>query len=108
MQEPDFLCHDNSEDDVAPSVYGDIYGKIRTEKDSQSTSARVTDYGRINTILSNAACPILQRQGGFSSTLRLNVVIQVVDSRGDVQPFRGLGKRLERHLQPPRTFGEPS
>ncbi|KAH3916821.1 hypothetical protein HBH56_063490 [Parastagonospora nodorum] len=111
------------EDEVPPPAYGDIYGEIRSEKDGIGTSANVTDDGRVNirvnqlnrrlsqvfsTTLHQQTQRVeddLPRSTNVSSSLAsaegaslppcLNVVIQVVGSRGDVQPFIALGKVLK-------------
>jgi UDP:flavonoid glycosyltransferase YjiC (YdhE family) len=118
----DLLTHDTGEDFTPPPAYGDTYGEIRNEKDG--ASARVTDDGRVNIRinqvnrrLSQIFTPALRQQtqnvqdngpppppyippslGGKEGELPpppMNVVIQVVGSRGDVQPFVALGKVLK-------------
>ncbi|CAM1507774.1 Fc.00g046220.m01.CDS01 [Cosmosporella sp. VM-42] len=125
LQQADFLAHYAAEDDdVPPPAYGDTYGEIRNEKDGLGTSARVTDDGRVNIRinqfnqrLSQLLTPALRQQVESIQDSRpppppyippslggeervpppppLNVVIQVVGSRGDVQPFVALGKVLK-------------
>ncbi|OQE93072.1 hypothetical protein PENNAL_c0006G03456 [Penicillium nalgiovense] len=41
--------------------------------------------------------PQPEPSGDFGCSLELNIVIQVVGSRGDVQPFVALGNELQRH-----------
>ncbi|WPG99033.1 Hypothetical protein R9X50_00183800 [Acrodontium crateriforme] len=111
-------------EDAPPPAYGDIYGEI-SEKGGLGTGARVTDDGRVNITINplnrrlsqvfNPALrqhiqraedsqpapplpyipPSLGGEGGVSPPPSLNVVIQVVGSRGDVQPFVALGKVLK-------------
>lgn len=124
LQETDLITPDSTDEFVAPPAYGDIYGEIRKEKDGLGTSAYVTDDGRVNIRinqfnrrLSQIFTPALQQHvqsvedsrpppppyippslGGKEGVLPpppLNVVIQVVGSRGDVQPFVALGKVLK-------------
>ncbi|KAI8724258.1 Glyco-transf-28 domain-containing protein [Fusarium sp. LHS14.1] len=112
----------NPEDDVPPPAYGDTYGEVRNEKDAPGTSACVTDDGRVNIRinhlnrrLSQIFTPALRQEitednrpppppyippslggeEGVPPPPPLNVVIQVVGSRGDVQPFVALGKVLK-------------
>lgn len=113
----------DTEDEIPPPAYGDIYGEIRSEKDGMGTRAYVTDDGRVNIRinqlnrrLSQVFGPDLHQQAqrvkdtlppsinipsslasaeGASLPPCLNVVIQVVGSRGDVQPFIALGKVLK-------------
>ncbi|USP81242.1 glycosyltransferase family 1 protein [Curvularia clavata] len=103
-----------AEDDVPPP-YGDTYGEIHDdETNGTGSSAVVTDDGRVNIRinqlnrrLSQIFTPdpnknIQDAQDGPSISPsskhpipRLNIVIQVVGSRGDVQPFVALGKVLK-------------
>ncbi|EEA22134.1 conserved hypothetical protein [Talaromyces marneffei ATCC 18224] len=111
------------EDDVPLPAYGKIYGEIRDEQNGTDTSACLTDDGRVNIRighfnrhLSQVFTPALRQHvqdvqddiplppyippslGGDKSVPPpppLNVVIQVVGSRGDVQPFVALGKVLK-------------
>lgn len=116
-----------SDQDLPPPAYGDAYGEIRNEKAGLSTSALVTDDGRVNIRinqlnrrLSQVFIPALRQEQldsqdadalpppppyippslggkpGLPPPPPLNVVIQVVGSRGDVQPFVALGKVLKQ------------
>jgi len=114
----------NSEQDVPPPAYGEHYGNITQEQEGFGTDASVADDGRVNIRitqrnrrLSNLLVPTLgqlqraaeqQRappppyippslggEEGHAPPPPLNVVIQVVGSRGDVQPFVALGKVLK-------------
>ncbi|RDW65951.1 hypothetical protein BP6252_09586 [Coleophoma cylindrospora] len=113
---------DAAEDDIPPPAYGDIYGEIRDEKDG--LDAHVTNNGRVNIRinqfnrrLSRIFTPALRQhvqsvedshpsrlpyipsslggEEGVPPPPPLNIVIQVVGSRGDVQPFIALGKVLK-------------
>ena len=124
LQEIDLVTPDVAEEDVSPPAYGDEYGEIRNEKDGLDTSAYVTDDGRVNIRinqlnrrLSQIFTPALHQHiqdvqdsrpvplpyippalGGATDVPPpppLNIVIQVVGSRGDVQPFVALGKVLK-------------
>jgi UDP:flavonoid glycosyltransferase YjiC (YdhE family) len=118
------LLTSNGDNDIPPPAYGDIYGEIRNEKDGLGTSAFVTDDGRVNIRinqlnrrLSQVFTPALRQhvqsvedsrpppsayvppslggKEGIPPPPPLNIVIQVVGSRGDVQPFVALGKVLK-------------
>ncbi|KAF2168717.1 glycosyltransferase family 1 protein [Zasmidium cellare ATCC 36951] len=118
------LLSEGHEDDLPPPAYGEIYGEIRNDADGIGTSANVTDDGRVNIrinqlnrSLSQVFTPALRQQiqaiqdseppppayippflGGDEKTPPpppLNVVIQVVGSHGDVQPFVAFGKVLK-------------
>jgi UDP:flavonoid glycosyltransferase YjiC (YdhE family) len=124
LQQTNLTTSELAEDDVPPPAYGEIYGEIRNEKNGLGTSARVTDDGRVNISinqvnrrLSQIFTPALRQQvqsvqasrsppspyippslggeEGVPPPPPLNVVIQVVGSRGDVQPFIALGKVLK-------------
>lgn len=111
------------EREVPPPAYGEQYGRVRNEKDGFGTDARVADDGRVNIRidqrsrrLSDLLFPALRHQQelenreetpppaylpscfigeGQLNPAPLNIVIQVVGSRGDVQPFVALGKVLK-------------
>ncbi|KAF2259640.1 UDP-Glycosyltransferase/glycogen phosphorylase [Lojkania enalia] len=124
LHQTDLIDQDLGEDDVPPPAYGEIYGEIRDEKNGTGTSASLTDDGRVNIRinhfnrrLSQIFTPALHQHmqdvqdsrpppspyippslGGAKEALPpppLNIVIQVVGSRGDVQPFVALGKVLK-------------
>lgn len=111
-------------DPDAPPAYSDTYGKIVEETADLGTNARVGDDGRVNiridqhsARLSKILVPALRHQlhkerehqpppppyippelggqPGQAPPPPLNVVIHVVGSRGDVQPFVALGKVLK-------------
>lgn len=111
-------------DGVPPPAYGEHYGQVANEKDGLGTQAQVSDDGRVNIHIrqrdkriSSMLVPTLKQlqdsanedQGlpppyippslGGSEKIPapppLNVVVQVVGSRGDVQPFIALGKVLK-------------
>ncbi|KAL1962950.1 hypothetical protein VTN77DRAFT_9046 [Rasamsonia byssochlamydoides] len=115
----------SSFDDIPPPAYGEE-GTIAISQDGIRTQAQITDDGRIDIYLneksgrlSNLFAPALQRQLenvrleqqqdhrtrshvplDQPSPVSLNVVIHVVGSRGDVQPFVALGlvlKNTYRH-----------
>jgi UDP:flavonoid glycosyltransferase YjiC (YdhE family) len=124
LEKVDLITPDKDLDETPPPPYGDSYGEIRNEKDGLDTSASVTDDGRVNIRinslnrrLSQVFSPDLRQQiqsvqdsrppppayippslggkDGVPPPPSLNVVIQVVGSRGDVQPFVALGKVLQ-------------
>ncbi|KAF7516129.1 hypothetical protein PCG10_002467 [Penicillium crustosum] len=108
-----------AEDDVPPPAYGEHYGEIHDEKNGTGTSAQLTDDGRVairinhfSRQLSRLIAPPPHVEDSrplpppyIPPSLRgdppahppppLNIVIQVVGSRGDVQPFVALGKVLK-------------
>ncbi|KAJ3497385.1 hypothetical protein NLG97_g1948 [Lecanicillium saksenae] len=124
LEETDLLTPDINPDDGPPPAYGSAPGEIRAEKDGLGTTVSVTEDGRVNIRinqlnrrLSQIFTPALAQQaqtaedipappppyippslGGSEAVAPpppLNVVIQVVGSRGDVQPFVALGKVLK-------------
>ncbi len=124
IEETDLLSADVIPNDWPPPAYGDAPGEIHAEKDGLGTSANVTVDGRVNIRinqlnrrLSQICTPAIAQQAqsvqdtpspppvyippslggseGVAPPPPLNVVIQVVGSRGDVQPFVALGKVLK-------------
>ncbi|KAF3002561.1 hypothetical protein E8E13_007825 [Curvularia kusanoi] len=110
--------------DAPPPAYSEIPGTITSDNDELDTNATVAADGRVNIrinqksrALSQLIVPQIQRQltqaqedpeppppyipeslggaPGQSPPPPLNLVIQVVGSRGDVQPFVALGKVLK-------------
>ncbi|KAJ4405477.1 hypothetical protein N0V91_005217 [Didymella pomorum] len=98
---------------TSPPAYGDIYGELHSSQGGMDASAQITDDGRVNIQingltrrLSQIFTPALdqrpQNANNQTSTSaptvsspRLNIVMHVVGSRGDVQPFVALGKVLK-------------
>ena len=124
LQETDLITPDIAEDDLSPPTYGKSHDEIRNEKSGLGISTHITDDGRVNIRinqlnrrLSQIFNPALRQQiqtvqdgrpppppyvppslggkEGGPPPPSLNVVIQVVGSRGDVQPFVALGKVLK-------------
>lgn len=110
--------------DLPPPAYTELPGQISSEKNDLGTNAIVADDGRVNIridqksrSLTQLIVPQIQRQltqvgqepappppyipeslggaPGQNPPPPLNIVIQVVGSRGDVQPFVALGKVLK-------------
>lgn len=114
----------DEENDAAPPAYGEFPDQLQLSQDGFSADAAVTSAGRINIHISEknnrlsrllapsinkqlqtSAAPAeplpppyipasLGGQPGQTPPPRLNVVIQIVGSRGDVQPFVALGQVL--------------
>ncbi|KAJ9635308.1 hypothetical protein H2204_005869 [Knufia peltigerae] len=122
--EADLVTSEEDEYEIPPPVYGDIYGEIHDEKGGSGTSAYVAEDGRVNIRinqlnrrLSQLFTPALNQQvqssqdshplpspyvppslggaEGVPPPPPMNIVIHVVGSRGDVQPFVALGKVLK-------------
>lgn len=108
-------------DHDAPPAYGDSHNQMHFSQPGLDAGAQVTDDGRVkisintkNNRLADILRPAIQRQLQREPTLppgyippslggqpgqepppKLNVVIQIVGSRGDVQPFIALGQVLK-------------
>lgn len=116
--------HDYDLPNQPPPPYGEHFGRISKEQEGFGTNATVGDDGRVNIRidqrskkLSDLLVPALRHQQniqneetappsayippslggeeGVPPPPPMNVVIQVVGSRGDVQPFVALGKVLK-------------
>lgn len=114
----------HAERDIPPPAYGDHHGDINQEQEGFGTKASVADDGRVNIRISQRnrrlsgllvpslnqlqqaadqqhappppyIPPSLGGAEGVAPPPPMNVVIQVVGSRGDVQPFVALGKVLK-------------
>ncbi|KMU78035.1 UDP-glucose,sterol transferase [Coccidioides immitis RMSCC 3703] len=105
------------EEDIPPPCYSTKYGEMDIHHRGFGTNARVADDGRVDINikergrkLSNMLAPtlhpredILELRPSIPSYLetgkgpvpRMNIVIQIVGSRGDVQPFIALGQSLK-------------
>ncbi|KAJ4379413.1 hypothetical protein N0V86_005458 [Didymella sp. IMI 355093] len=113
LMNTDLITPSEDEAHTGPPAYGDIYGEIHSEQDGLGTNAHITDDGRVNIRINQLSrrfsqifTPALDQHlhnaqdrpstsPPTSSPPRLNIVMQVVGSRGDVQPFVALGKVLK-------------
>ncbi len=118
LRTTDLVTPDSAEDDMPPPAYGQIHDEIRSEKNGLGITTSVTDDGRINirinqvnrrlsqiftpairqqlqSVEDNGLSPSLEGGKGIPPPPPLNIVIQCVGSRGDVQPFIALGKVLK-------------
>ncbi|KAK3642642.1 hypothetical protein LTR56_010690 [Elasticomyces elasticus] len=115
---------DTHEDALPPPAYGEHYGEMQNDQDGFGSQAKVGDDGRVNISIkqtsrkfSSLMVPALRRQQASAEKEQepppayippslggdadepppppMNVVIHVVGSRGDVQPFVALGKVLK-------------
>ncbi|KAF8544877.1 hypothetical protein BDD12DRAFT_771811 [Trichophaea hybrida] len=119
-----------------PPAYTDTYGTLDLSEGGMNTTAEIADDGRININinqktrrLASLLTPALQRQWTEISTEQdttippshyevpefaidvppLNILIQIIGSRGDVQPFIALGKVLrERYRHRVRVATHPT
>ncbi|WEW54665.1 hypothetical protein PRK78_000085 [Emydomyces testavorans] len=106
------------DEDIPPPCYSQKYGEMDIHHRGFGTNARLADDGRIDINikekgqrLSNMLAPTLHPSGGaleqrpsapislleaeLCPVPRMNIVIQIVGSRGDVQPFVALGQALK-------------
>ncbi|GIZ42669.1 hypothetical protein CKM354_000592800 [Cercospora kikuchii] len=119
----DSFASEQTEHDIPPPAYGEHYGTVEQEQEGFGTKASVAEDGRVNIRidqrnrrLSQLLVPSLKQlqaaadqehappppyippslggEEGQAPPPPMNVVIQVVGSRGDVQPFVALGKVL--------------
>ncbi|KAK2776240.1 hypothetical protein FQN53_002771 [Emmonsiellopsis sp. PD_33] len=99
-------------DAVPPPAYSDTYGRMSFQHSGFNTNAQVGDDGRLHidikeehrrlsqllsrTLSRPAYAPREHAGADRAPVPPLNVVIQIVGSRGDVQPFVALGQVLKR------------
>jgi Glycosyltransferase family 28 N-terminal domain len=100
----------------APPAFGDGYGSLKINNDSLDTRAIVTEDGRINIAFSEKQRRLSKLAPLLNETLSipketlalldtktyddpppLKIVIQIIGSRGDIQPFIALGQVLKRN-----------
>ena len=100
----------------APPPFGEQYGRVTIKNDSLDTKANVTEDGRINLVFAekhrrlSVLVPMIAKKEEMDipiETLALmdrenyddpppmKIVIQIIGSRGDIQPFIALGKVLK-------------
>ena len=99
----------------SPPAFGEEYGRVKIDNDSLDTKAVVTEDGRINIAFSEKQRRLSRLAPFLNETLSLpqetlavldketyddppplKVVIQIIGSRGDIQPFIALGKILKQ------------
>ncbi|KAF2862120.1 glycosyltransferase family 1 protein [Piedraia hortae CBS 480.64] len=104
---------------IPPPAYGEHYGQVKDDESGLGTDARVGTDGRVNIRISqkdhklaNLLHPVLKRHRdaeerkepppgyipGDEGVPPMNVVVHVVGSQGDVQPFVALGKALKERF----------
>jgi UDP:flavonoid glycosyltransferase YjiC (YdhE family) len=119
----EYLNPNNTDENLPPPAYGDEYGAVSSQDPGLGSKATLRSDGRVNINinqtsrqLSSLLVPALRSQLDLVDTTQvpppyiptslggapgqpppppLNVVIHVVGSRGDVQPFVALGKVLK-------------
>lgn len=110
-----------------PPAFGEHYGQVAITNESLDTKLSITDDGRVNIKLSEKASRLskmamfLDRQGSWGEEMfarldkehyndppPLNIVIQVIGSRGDIQPFIALGKALKGYGHHVRIATHPT
>lgn len=117
---------DDASIDTSPA-FGEHYGQVAIANESLDTKLSITDDGRVNIKLSEKArclskmTMFLDRQGSWGEEMfarldkehyneppSLNIVIQIIGSRGDVQPFIALGKALRGYGHHVRIATHPT
>jgi Glycosyltransferase family 28 N-terminal domain len=110
-----------------PPAFGEQYGSVTIDNDSLDTNANITEDGRINIafeekkrrlsvlarLLTNPQLDLpieklvqLDRVN-YNDPPPLRIVIQVIGSRGDIQPFIALGKKLKEYEHHVRVATHP-
>jgi hypothetical protein len=121
------LVASNLEDPDSPPAFGSQYGQVTIDNDSLGTEANVTEDGRINIAFAEKSrrlsvlTPLLTEKLDLSiETLAhldsqssddppsLKIVIQIIGSRGDIQPFIALGKTLKQYGHRVRVATHPT
>ena len=116
------------EDPDSPPAFGDRYGQVSIDNDSLGTKANVTEDGRINIAFAEKSrrlsvlAPLLTKKQldlpietlahldsqHYDDPPPLKIVIQIIGSRGDIQPFIALGKTLKQYGHRVRVATHPT
>lgn len=123
--DPQSAASDLEVSDALPA-FGERYGRVSIDNDSLDTKANITEDGRINIAFTEKhrrlsvlgpllteplSLPIetiaqLDREH-YDDPPAMNIVIQIIGSRGDIQPFIALGKTLEGYGHHVRVATHP-
>lgn len=116
------------QDPDSPPAFGDRYGQVAIDNDSLGTKASVTDDYCINIAFAEkcrrltALAPLLMEKKldlptetlahldsqHYDDPPPLKIVIQIIGSRGDIQPFIALGKVLKHYGHHVRVATHPT
>jgi len=111
-----------------PPAFGETFGRVAVTNESLETNANLLDDGRINIAFAekhrrlSVIAPMLEEkqldlpvetlakldQEHYDNPPKLNIVIQIIGSRGDVQPFIALGKALKKYGHHIRVATHPT
>ena len=112
----------------SPPAFGEQYGHLAIANDALDTKADVADDGRINikfkerqrrlSILAplfaekqldlSRETEALLDKDNYDNPPPLNIVVQIIGSRGDIQPFIALGKALKGYGHNVRIATHPT
>ena len=115
------------EDLESPPAFGERYGRLTIANEALHTNANITEDGRINIafaekhrrlseivplIKDELDLPIetlaLMDRDNYDDPPLLRIVIQIIGSRGDIQPFIALGKALKEYGHHVRVATHPT
>jgi len=111
-----------------PPLVGDQFGKVAIDNESMNSKANISDDGRVNiaftekqrrlSILSSlyeenlTELPVKTLASmdrvHYDTPPPMNVVIQIIGSRGDIQPFVALGRELKKYGHRVRVATHPT
>jgi len=130
---PIILIDDNSsrsslENAGSPPMFGEEFGRVAIDNETLKTKANVTEDGRINIAFAekkrrlSVLAPLLDEKEmdldietlagldreHYDDPPPMKIVIQIIGSRGDIQPFIALGKVLKTYGHVVRVATHPT
>ena len=112
----------------SPPMFGEEFGQVAIDNETLKTKANITEDGRINVAFSEKSrrlsvlTPLLERKEldldiqtlvaldkeHYDEPPPMKIVIQIIGSRGDIQPFIALGKVLKTYGHHIRVATHPT
>jgi len=100
----------------SPPMFGEQFGRVAIDNETLKTKANITEDGRINIAFAEKSrrlsilAPLLDEKEldldvetvaaldreHYNEPPPMKIVIQIIGSRGDIQPFIALGKELKK------------
>jgi hypothetical protein len=100
----------------SPPMFGEQFGRVAIDNETLKTKANITEDGRINIAFAEKSrrlsilAPLLDEKEldldvetvaaldreHYNEPPSMKIVIQIIGSRGDIQPFIALGKELKK------------
>jgi hypothetical protein len=112
----------------SPPMFGEQFGRVAIDNETLKTKANITEDGRINIAFAEKSrrlsilAPLLDEKEldldietlagldreHYDDPPPMKIVIQIIGSRGDIQPFIALGKELKKYGHLVRVATHPT